>query len=92
VSLPSIDPSADLVRFRLNLAFGFFATCAVSGGSMENQQLILILFFIVLAFYLGKLYGIEIERQRRAKEDARWRAQQKGEQIDESDRDWWLKH
>ena len=50
------------------------------------------LFFVVIAFVIGKLYGRESERVRRAKEDARWRAKKKGEQIDETDRDWWLKH
>lgn len=59
---------------------------------MENETMLAILFFVVIAFVIGKLYGQESERVKRAKEDARWRARKKGEQIDETDRDWWLKH
>lgn len=59
---------------------------------MGNESMLAVLFLVVIAFVIGKQYGQECERQRRAKDDARWRAKQKGEQIDETDRDWWLKH
>jgi hypothetical protein len=56
------------------------------------MELIAAVFIVVVAFAIGKQYGIEVEKKRRAKDDARWRARQKGEQIDETQRDWWLKH
>lgn len=59
---------------------------------MEPQALIAVVVIIVMAFYIGKRYGIEVEKERRAKADARWRARQKGEQIDETQPYWWLKH